>query len=75
MTDRLTWTDEPPTEPGWYWLRTNPDVGISPRVVKVIERDASLRVNDTLDDAGIDHELGDYDNYQWAGPIPQPVES
>lgn len=64
--DRLVWTRERPTEPGWYWWRTTSHE----RIVQVTQMpsgsfwffvpDVSLSVESSVG--------------QWAGPIPHPEE-
>lgn len=49
----LTWTDEPPKVPGWYWYKTSSHLGIT-KFPELCDRTR--------------------EGWQWAGPIPEPVE-
>ena len=56
----LTWTDEPPKVPGWYWCRhkSYPEYAVVRKVWPEVWA-----------------EFGVPDGYdQWAGPIPEPRE-
>ena len=53
MPRDLTWTDEPPKVPGWYWYKTSSHLGIT-KFPELCDRTR--------------------EGWQWAGPIPEPVE-
>lgn len=60
----LTWTDKPPTEPGWYWFLRREGAGFA-SITKVNVWDfkyGSLVLPSY------------YDDCRWAGPIPEPKE-
>lgn len=64
----LHWTREKPTEPGWYWMRLFPGYGgrdWQPRIIHV-ERDRRSGGLTEVDRAG--------SGWEYAGPIPSPVE-
>ena len=66
----LKWTDEPPKEPGWYWLRTTRRTIVCQ---VMLDQDGQLEIdwlpqNERL--AWLNRWLG----CQWAGPIPEPEE-
>jgi len=69
MTDRLTWTDQPPTEPGWYWHQY-PDRQKPAKVHALYKWEGEICVNPHNGSPGTKAE--EYGG-QWAGPIPQPV--
>jgi hypothetical protein len=73
MSD-LQWTDEPPEEEGWYWLKDDEMSPLSPRIVEVEYStiDQELIVSDPIDGTGIQRGLHEYSDAQWAGPIPEP---
>lgn len=68
----LSWTSEPPTEPGWYWNRQSKiDTPIMTYVSKY------GRVFGYYPHLGVDGHaefLVSVRKSQWAGPIPEPVE-
>ena len=60
----LHWTTETPTEPGWYWCRSN----VQPKdAAIVLVRDGAFELDEELIEAA---SL----RFQWAGPIPEPQE-
>ena len=67
----LTWTHEPPQVAGWYWCRVSKLY--QPRLVEVYESEDGLRFGsgDSWQDQSIAVESGDF---EWAGPIPAPIE-
>jgi len=74
MTD-LQWTDEPPEDEGAYWVDDNGPK--TPRIAKV-RWDTSqqlYRVKDPIDEGAIERWLYEYEDAQWAGPIPEPEDS
>jgi hypothetical protein len=74
MTD-LEWTDEPPEEEGWYWVR-------KPKYHEVGGRDLVVPVREAKD--GLYAKIQSYGEYKdvaelpddikWAGPIPRPSD-
>ena len=64
------WTDQQPTEYGFYWYRWSD--GHKPQIIEVFrdEMDGidSVRLGESADDVSF---LQNYDG-QWCGPIPQP---
>lgn len=63
--DRLRWTTENPTKPGWYWIRYGYDKP-NPLVVHVTESNGIwYRDSWVLDQS---------ETVEWAGPIPEPEE-
>lgn len=68
----LTWTDEPPSEAGWYWMR-NRALKFGPKVVQVAR---PYRGSDDLAfyDQRSWNDLRRHTDAQWAGPIPEPSE-
>jgi hypothetical protein len=63
---QLQWSEEPPTEPGYYWY-ANPRHAKT--ILCVFERDERLLVKT---DNGVFSNPEAYDG-EWAGPIPEPV--
>lgn len=75
-TDRLTWTDEPPTEVGCYLYRASPDDKMTVAGAKM--SGGRLVVSFPWHGPWIrpeELESVQRGEAQWAGPIPQPVES
>lgn len=74
MTDRvdkLTWTSETPTEPGWYWARNKGSVSMyRKQVLEIVCWDDGVLV--LMLDCG--KRIPIADNLMWAGPIPVPEE-
>lgn len=66
--ERLTWTNEPPKVPGWYWFKGEYGIRIA-----WIKHD-SRKMNELY------AVIGGVGNWmstlhgQWAGPIPEPRE-
>ena len=65
----LTWTDGPPTEPGWYWYKTRRE---TLACMRLRLEGGKLMIRDIF---------GDTDEFddrcwrgRWAGPIPEPRE-
>lgn len=56
-----------PTEPGWYWLRQEPDGAMSPRRVTCWGADMVVEVSD-----GDYAELQQMEGSEFWGPIPLP---
>jgi len=76
----LQWREQKPEEEGWYWMRPgyNVDVpGHGKRMVKVFSQAGifGLRVDDPNYDAGVNRSIEEYQDAEWAGPIPVPRES
>jgi hypothetical protein len=60
----LTWTDKPPTEPGWYWNENYPDpVWIGQVADEIAVYDADKKIG-FIDDLG----------GRWSGPLLRPEE-
>ena len=66
--DRLRWSDDAPTEAGWYWWRHSPVTRA--RMLQVFEYSDNLLVSPY----GILQPLADLLPCQWAGPEPEPDE-
>ena len=59
MSD-LVWTDEPPTQPGWYWWNLRGTV-----VIQFFSREMIVEI-----------KSGHYcPKGRWSGPIPEPREA
>ncbi|MBS7087532.1 MAG: Lar family restriction alleviation protein [Klebsiella aerogenes] len=58
----LTWTDEPPKVPGYYWRRYSNENTWSPAYICIV---TDLTQCGTLEKSKQD---------EWAGPIPEPRE-
>jgi hypothetical protein len=58
----LVWTTDPPTEPGWYWVRNTSDTTMSPYY---FDSEEFWNGNDTYEPRWFTH---------FAGPIPEPQE-
>lgn len=66
----MKWTDESPTEPGWYWYRQKENVPEKYwRPHQVVAVDDCLFVSTTKH--GNDREVKFFTG-QWAGPIEEP---
>ncbi len=66
---KMTWIRALPTEPGWYWIRRPNDVDEQPDIVRVRMYAGELAVGNST------FRNWREDAYEWAGPIPQPVEA
>ena len=66
--DKMKWTSEPPTEPGWYFMRQGGQVTVC-RVVLYCDGLVAMfgAMRQSVD---FMKKIG----AQWAGPIPEPVE-
>ena len=69
----MHWTKEPPTQPGWYWLRTVKAGHELTEIVR-ISNDANILKSQW---AGIfgSWPVGMEVENLWAGPIPMPMEN
>lgn len=74
----MTWTNEPPTVPGWYWCR---NYGDRPReiwegVVRIDQTPNGLSVSWMMSPTEANRMLvcDTADYCQWSGPIPLPQE-
>jgi hypothetical protein len=66
FTERLKWTMDEPTKPGWYWEECiSLDVPCKPRIIEVRNDYRSGRLTG--------HATVGF--YKWAGPIELPEES
>lgn len=71
----MNWTTEPPSEPGWYWMKSKK---IQPEVVNIMRFwDRLLSVGRAYNDER--EPLSDFIScrrgVQWAGPIPEPEDA
>lgn len=64
----LTWTEEPPKVPGWYWFKSEYCI----RIVS-LEQD-SRKMDDLYVSVGSVGMWMSTLHGQWAGPIPEPRE-
>jgi hypothetical protein len=64
----MKWTDEPPTEPGWYWWKNNV-LAMGPYIVEVTCTGSYLSV---IHPEGVSYGTHFPPHSQWAGPIPEP---
>lgn len=73
----VTWTKEPPTEPGWYWIEETTLWGVTKSFVKEvtsqIERDQSVTLH--IEDIAIASLASTTSRFRFAGPIPEPQEA
>lgn len=72
----LVWSKEPPTEPGWYWVRLYlPGLGVWHRWVTRVNQDGDTFYlqSDEGDRSEIPTAHG-INKVEFAGPIPQPAE-
>ena len=72
----MTWTSEPPTKSGWYWIRLN---GIEAHIVRINEYAEQGKKYLTISAVGENYaipieRLTIKFKYEWAGPIPEPTE-
>lgn len=72
----LTYTTEPPTQPGWYWMRLPWNAG-SRRLLRVqVCHDRSGALQVYYSGAMLDLRPDTFPaGTQWSGPIPQPGEA
>ena len=56
----LKWTTEPPTVPGWYWVKFETPRGITAKTITCVYQH------------DIDNAPDDIDGHMFAGPIPEP---
>lgn len=64
----MDWQDDPPTQPGWYWVGLSSDLCF---IVRVWEYEGELGFGGAEPDNPfntIDYDPG----WMWAGPIPKP---
>lgn len=68
--DELVWTEQQPTEPGWYWMRAP---NLTPRIEKFYrlfkwstECTCSYIIHNSLGVYG--------EPFEFAGPLPRPKE-
>ena len=74
MRTMLKWTNEPPTKEGWYWLREL-DKTASPKMVLVQqEKDGLYMIGPWELTRWALKVLEILGEWEWAGPIPEPVE-
>ena len=62
----MEWTKDKPKKEGWYWRRDVLDPIWPDEIVWIISHK-----NSTL---CIEETEPEWDNYEWAGPIPEPKE-
>ena len=63
----MKWTNEPPTEPGYYWFSSEPG---TKRIFLVFDNLGILTVFDFTNHPPSVSQL----HGRWAGPIPEPEE-
>ena len=64
----MTWTNSPPTVPGWYWCRA---AQIDKWVVQVVQHPETKELGHWFDK----HLFSKCDAcLSWSGPIPEPQE-
>ena len=77
----MTWTKEPPTKPGWYWVREIPGrSGIPGKgksyLVSIVGTAPFLKLESAHEQAGfrvgINKAFPLYNMGEWAGPIEVP---
>ena len=75
----MRWTLMEPREPGYYWQR---GYGGTPGLLRVVEvatcesdGDASLHVYVGGWEPGLAVSAPEFDECEWAGPIPKPDEA
>ena len=68
MSD-LEWSDEPPEEPGWYWVQYKIHPLNHKTICEVYESATGFRVRNHHAP-----KVDEMENRQWAGPIPEPTE-
>lgn len=72
----LKWTSEPPKATGWYWIRINGDEA---HIVRINEYAEQGKKYLTMSAVGKNYailieSLTSKSKYEWAGPIPEPIE-
>ncbi len=70
----MTWTSEPPKEPGWYWLYTFGAVEIVKIVYSDYHKELWLEKMGTGMHQKYSKFLEQQIPHKWAGPIPEPEE-
>ena len=72
----LKWTSEPPQATGWYWIRINGDESDIVHINQYEEQGKKyLTISAVGENYAIPIErLTIKFKYEWAGPIPEPVE-
>lgn len=66
----MTWTTTPPTEPGWYWMASGPNVfGWIGHYFKTNE--GVVRMSN-MDNTKSFARLAAKGNFHWLGPLPVP---
>ena len=73
----LTWTNQKPTKPGWYWMLNSDEEPGLPMIVQVVYywesgRSLALIPASHPKDSGRVQDLRNLDAV-WAGPIELPV--
>ncbi len=64
----MTWSKQPPTEPGWYWWRQFPDS--RPMAESVQMAGGELRL--VVEASGTGYDLEGYGGEWWLDPIAMP---
>lgn len=70
----MNWTNELPTEPGWYWQETISSAPCPPEVVRIVKHGDRLSVWEVMseNDDNLAYCKG---YYRWSGPLtPPPTE-
>ena len=67
-----TWTDDPPTEPGWYWWQGSEQASEVVFVLHYDDQSGPLVFRDPVDRSW--QFVSKQSGSQWAGPIPLPGE-
>lgn len=78
----MNWTTQPPTSPGWYWLRgpqanngngeaTHGEIIVD---VHISGRERSDKLGFRYQDSGW-FEVDEMQDAQWAGPLPLPEDT
>lgn len=73
----MTWTSEPPTKPGWYWIRIN---GNEADIVRINKRTVHGKKHLTISSVGENYALPIEwltikFKYEWAGSIEEPEDN
>lgn len=66
------WSKEPPTFPGWWWLRTSPSAGA--QVVSVSGPPGYFRVEAGQTIMTLGYVQRHYPNAEWCGPLEEPKQ-